>query len=173
MADDLILAAAHADCEGFDDGTHLRSLIDALAQGLGLERGRELVAYRLGSLLQSGIARVLDSGWAHDEISRVVRRRAGATAASIVAGPLAEVAPRHRRSGGPVSAPWQAKSVRKLDPASSSWKADLSTAIAALSVIEHLPALPDLGDIRSRTRNVRLTRGGAVVHPHPGVADQG
>jgi hypothetical protein len=151
MVDDLISAAAHADCEGFD-GTHLRSLIDALAQGLGLERGQELVVYRLGSLLQSGIARVLDSGWAPDEISRVIRRRAGATAASIVAGPLGEVGPRHRRSGDPVSVPWQAKSVRKLDPASSSWTADLSTAIAALAVIEHLPALPDLGDIGSRKR---------------------
>jgi hypothetical protein len=94
MADDLILAAAHADCEGFDDGTQLRSLIDTLAQGLGLERGRELVAYRLGSLLQSGIARVLDAGCAPDEIYRVVRRRVGATAASIVTGPLAEVAQR-------------------------------------------------------------------------------
>jgi hypothetical protein len=153
MADDLILAAAHADCEGSDDGTHLRSLIDALAQGLGFESGRELVVDRLGSLLQSGIARALDSGWAHDEINGVVRRRAGATAASIVAGPLAEVAPRHRRSGGHTSAPWRAQSVRKLDPASSSWKADLSTAIAGLSVIEHLPALRDLGDIRWRTRN--------------------
>jgi hypothetical protein len=151
--DDLILAAAHADCEGFDDGTRSRSLIDALAQGLGLERGRELVVHRLGSLLQSGIARALDSGWAHDEISRVVRRRAGATAALIVAGPLAEVAPRHSRSGDSVSAPWEAKSVRKLDPASARWKADLSATIGAFSVIEHLPALRDLGDIRSRTRN--------------------
>jgi hypothetical protein len=153
MADDLILAATHAYREGLDDGTRSRSLIDALAEGLGLERGRELVVYRLGSLLQSGIARVLDSGWTHDEISRVVRRRAGAMAASIVAGPLAEVAPRHRRSGASVSAPWQAKSVRKLDPASSSWKADLSSAIAALSVIKHLPALPGLGDVRSKSGN--------------------
>jgi len=152
MADDLILAAAHADREGFDDGTYLRSLIDELARGLGLERGRELIAHRLGSMLQSVIARVLDSGWAHDEISRVVRRRAGATAAAIAAGPLAEVAPRHRRRGGPVSTSWQPKTVRKLDPTSSSWKADLSSAIAALSVIEHLPALRELGDIRSRTR---------------------
>jgi Protein of unknown function (DUF2786) len=151
--DHLILAAAHADCERFDDGICSRSLIDALAQGLGLEHGQELVVHRLGSLLQSGIARVLDSGWAHDEISRVVRRRAGATAASIVAGHLAEVAPRHRRSGGSVSAPWQAKGVRKLDPASSSWRADLSAAIGALSVIEHLPAFRDLGDSRSTTMN--------------------
>jgi hypothetical protein len=151
--DDLILAAVHANCKGPDDGTRVQSLIDALAQGLSLERGRELVVNRLGSLLQSGIAHTLDSGWAHDEISRVVRRRAGATAASIVAGPLAEVAPRHRRSGGPVSASWQATSVRKLDPASSTWKADLSTAITVLSIIGQLPALPCLGSVRSGTRN--------------------
>ena len=153
--DDLILAAAHANCEGPDDGAHVQPLIDALAQGLGLERGRERVVFRLGSLLQSDIARVLDSGWAHDEISRVVRRRAGATAASIVAGPLGEVAPRHRRNGGPVSASWQATSVRKLDPTSSTWRADLSTAIAVLSIIGHLPALPSLGNVGSRTRNPR------------------
>lgn len=156
MADELIMAAAHADCEGSDYGTHLRSLIDALAQGMGLVRGRDLVARRLGSLLQSDIARVLGSGWAPHEITRVVRRQAGATAASIVAGPLAEVASRrHRRGRGPVSMPRQEKSVRKLDSASSSWKADLSTAIAAFSVLEHLPVLPDLGGIRSRTRSVR------------------
>ena len=155
MADELILAAAYANREAVDDGTFLSSLIDELARGLGLERGRELVAHRVDSLLQSVIARVLDSGWAHDEIIRVVRRRAGATGAAIAAGPLAEIAPRHRRHGGPVSAPWRAKSVRKLDPTSSSWKADLSAAIAALSIIAHLPALRDLGDIRTNmtTRN--------------------
>jgi Protein of unknown function (DUF2786) len=151
--DELILAAVHANCKGPDDGARVQSLIDALAQGLGLERGRELVVYRLGSLLQSGIAHVLDSGWAHDEISRVVRRRAGATAASIVAGPLAEVAPRRRRSGGPVSASWRATSVRRIDPASSNWKADLSTAISVLAIIGHLPALPCLGSVRSTTSN--------------------
>ncbi len=156
MADELILTATHAACEGPDDGIHLRSLIDALAEGMALEGGRDLVARRLGFLLQRDIARMLDSGWAPHEITRVVRRRAGATAASIVAGALAEVASgRHRRGGVPVSMPRQEKSVRKLDPASSSWNADFSTAIGALSVLEHLPVLPDLGGIRSRTRNVR------------------
>ena len=90
--DELILAAAHAECEGSGDGTHLRSLIDELAQGMGLARGRDLVARRLGSLLQSDIARVLDSGWAPHEITHVVRRQAGGKAASIVADALAEVA---------------------------------------------------------------------------------
>jgi hypothetical protein len=42
--------------------------------------------------------------------------------------------------------------VRKLDPASSSWKADLSAAIAALSVIERLPVLADLDGIRLKRR---------------------
>jgi hypothetical protein len=155
MADGLILAAAHVGCESLGDGTQLQSLIDALAQGMGLERGRELVARRLDSLLQSDIAGVLDSGWVPDEISRIVRRRAGATAAFIMAGPLAEVALRPPRDGGPVSASARARSVRKLDPASSSWKADLSGAIAAFSVLEHLPVLPDLGSFGSRTRKVR------------------
>jgi hypothetical protein len=154
--DELILAAAHAECEGSGDGTHLRSLIDELAQGMGLERGRDLVARRLGSLFQSDIARVLDSGWAPHEITHVVRRQAGGKAASIVADPLAEVASRrHPRSDDPVSTPRQAKSARRLDPVSASWMADLSTAIAAISVLEHLPALPDLGGVRSRTRNLR------------------
>jgi hypothetical protein len=52
-----------------------------------------------------------------------------------------------------VSASWQATSVRKLDPASSTWKADLSTAIAVLSIVGRLPALPCLGSVRSGTRN--------------------
>jgi len=151
VVDDLILAAVHVDCQGVADGAHLPSLIDALAHGLGLEQGRELVAYRVGSLLQSGIARMLDSGWAPDEISRIVRRRIGAKAEPIVAGPLTEVA-RYHRSGDPVSAPWQARNVRNLEPASLSWKADLSTGVAVLSVIEHLPALPDLSAIRARKR---------------------
>jgi hypothetical protein len=156
IADELILAAAHAECEGSGEGTHLRSLIDSLAQGMGLERGRHLVAHRLGSLLQSDIARALDSGWAPHEITHVVRRQAGATAASIVVDPLAEVTSRrHPGSGDPVSTPRQAKSMRELDPASSSWKANLSRAIAALSVLEHLPVLPDIGGVRSRTRNLR------------------
>jgi Protein of unknown function (DUF2786) len=156
MADELILAAAHADCEGFDHATHLPSLIEILAQGMGLEGGRDLVAGRLGSLVQSAIARVLDSGWAPHEISRVVRRQAGATAASIMAGSLAEVTSRRHPGGhSPESATRQAKRVRKLDPASPSWKADLATTIAAFCVLEHLPVLRDLGGIRSRTRNVR------------------
>jgi hypothetical protein len=150
MADDFILGAAHLGPEGSRYGTQLGSLLDALAQGLGLDGGRELVVCRLGSLLQSGIARVLDSGWTPDEISRVVRRRAGATAEAIVAGPLAEVVPRHHENGS-MSAPWHGKNARKLDPDLSSWKADLSTAVAALSVIGHLPALRDLGRIRSGT----------------------
>jgi Protein of unknown function (DUF2786) len=152
MADDLILAAAHADCEGLDDARR-QSLVDALAQGVGLERGPELVAGRVDYLMQIGVARVLDCGWTHDEISRVVRRRLGAIATSIVAGPLIAVAPRHRRSGAPVPAPWRAENVRKLDPSSSSWKDDLSKAVAALSVLAHLRALPDLGSIGSSTRN--------------------
>jgi hypothetical protein len=155
MADGLILAAAHACCGSLGDGRQLQSLIDTLAQGIGLERDRELVVRRLDSLLQSDIARVLDSGWAPDEIGRIVRRRAGAMAASIIAGLLAEVAPGHSRGDDTVPAPGRTKSVRKLDPASSSWKAELSGAIAAFSVLEHLPVLSELGSIRPRTRSVR------------------
>jgi hypothetical protein len=36
-----------------------------------------------------------------------------------------------------------------------SWRADLSTAIAALSLIEHLPTIPDLGAIRPRKSGAR------------------
>ncbi len=155
MADGLIIAAAHVGCENLGDGAQLQSFIDALAEGMGLEGGRELVVRRLDSLLQSDIAGVLDSGWVPDEISRIVRRRAGATAACIMAGPLAEVAQRLPRDTGPVSASGRARSVRKLDPASSSWRADLTGAIAAVSVLEHLPVLLDLGSFGSRTRKVR------------------
>jgi hypothetical protein len=155
MADGLILAAAHACCGSLGDSREPQSLIDTLAQGIGLEHDRELVVRRLDSLLQSDIARVLESGWAPDEIIRVVRRRAGSVAASIVAGLLAEVTPGHPRGDDTVSAPGRAKSARKLDPASASWKAELSGAIAAFSVLEHFPVPPELGNIRPRTRNVR------------------
>ena len=128
--------------------------IDALAQGLGLERGRELVAHRLG-LLQNGIARALDAGWAPDEITRVIRRRVSATAASFVADPLSEVVRHRHQAGGPDSAPWQAKSGRKLEPAYPSWRSDLSSAIAAFAFIVHLPALPELDGTRSRTTTAR------------------
>jgi hypothetical protein len=154
LADNLILAAAHADCEGLDDARR-QSLIDALAQGLGPGRGRELVAYRVDRLMKIGVARALDCGWVHDEISRIVRRRAGAVASSLMAGPLTAVAPRHR-IGETVPASWQAEKIRLLDPASSSWQEDISKAIAALSAIAHLPALPDLSGIGSSARNTSL-----------------
>jgi hypothetical protein len=152
LADNLILTATHAECEDLGDARR-QSLIDALAQGIGPGRGRELVAYRVDHLMQFGVARLLEHGWTPDEIIRVVRRRAGAAAAAILAGPLTAVPPRPPRSGGPASAPWRAENVRELDPASSSWKDDLSKAIAALSAIAHLPALPDLGSIGSKTRH--------------------
>ena len=150
LADDLILAVVHADRDGLDDARR-ESLIDALARGMGPERDRKLVAFRADRLMQIGVARLLDAGWAHDEISRVVRRRAGTTAASIMAGPLTAVAARGPLKGGPGPVPWQAEIVRELDPASSSWKDDLSKAIDALSAIAYLPALPDLGGSSSRT----------------------
>jgi hypothetical protein len=152
LADNLILAATHADCEGLDDARR-QSLIDALAGGIGPERGRELVACRVDRLMQIGVARVLECGWTADEITRVVRRRAGAMAATIVAGPLTAVPPRHSRSGGSVSPPLRAENVRELDPSSSSWRDDLSKAIAVLSAIAHLPGLPDLGGIGSKPRD--------------------
>jgi hypothetical protein len=162
LADNLILAATHADCEGLDDERR-QSLIDALAQGIGPQRGRELVACRVDSLMQTGLARVLQCGWAPDEVSRVVRRRAGALAAAILAGPLTAVLSQRRRTGGSASAPWRAENVRKLDPASSSWKDDLSKAIAALSTLAHLPALPDLGGIGSKPRNAGSRQEGRLL----------
>ena len=155
MVDALILAAAHANCESLGDGMQLQSLLDALVQGVGLGCGRELVARRLDSLLQSDLARVLDSGWRPDEATRIVRRRAGAAATSIVSGLLAEMAPRPSCEDDIASTTGRPKSARKLDPASSSWKADLTGAVAAISVLEHLPVLPDLGSIRHRTRTGR------------------
>ena len=153
MADDLILAAAHAHCEGPDDGTRLRSLIDTLLKGWASSaggnwwRGGLAPCCRAASHKCSTPAGLTMRSAVSSAVGRVPRLRQSWRAR------LLPVAPRHRRSGGPVSVPWQAKSVRKLDPASSSWRADLSTAIAALSVIGHLPALADLGDVSSRTRN--------------------
>ncbi len=151
--DDLILAAAHANCEGPDDGAHVQPLIDALAQGLGLERGRErrcsgsAPSYRATSPVCSTPAGLTTRS------VRVVRRRAGATAASIVAGPLvvAPTSPEWRPRVG-VLAGYERAQAR---PCILDLESHLSTAIAVLSILGHLPALPYLGNVGSRTRNPR------------------
>jgi hypothetical protein len=153
---ELIMAATHADCEGCGIAVQRQTLIDTLADGMGFDRGTERVARRLDSLLRSDVAGVLDSGWTPDEILRVVRRRATKAAALILAGPLEEVVTgRNPRGGGTETAPWRAKSMQKLDPASPSWRTDLSATLAAFSVLQHLPVLPDLGGIGSKKRNIR------------------
>ena len=57
MADGLILAAAHACCGSLGDGRQLQSLIDTLAQGLGLERGRERWVSRLAPCCRVAVHR--------------------------------------------------------------------------------------------------------------------
>ncbi len=153
---ELMIAATHAECESCGFDMDRQTLIDALADGLGSEWGIELVARRLDSLLQSDIAAVLDAGWTPDELLHIVRRRATKSAAVIMAGPLEAVAmKRSPRSNGTDTAPLRARGVRKLDPAHSTWPTDLSAAIAALRVLEHLPRLPDLGGIGPKRKSIR------------------
>jgi len=155
----MIMAATHAECEGCGVHIHRQTLIDALADGMGFDRGTELVARRLQSLLESDIAAVLDAGWTPDEVLRVVRRRATKAAASIMGGSLEEVAiHRNLRSGATETGTWRTKGLRKLDTALPSWPIDLSAAVAALSVLEHLPRLPDLGGIGSMRKSIRTDK---------------
>jgi Protein of unknown function (DUF2786) len=153
---ELIMAATHAECEGCGVGLDRQILIEALADGLGSERGTTLVARRLDSLLRSDIAFVLDSGWTPDEVLRIVQRRATKAAALIMAGQLEAVATgRHPQNGGAEPEPWRAKGERKLDPGFPTWPSDLVAVIAALTVLEHLPKLPDLGGIGPQRRSIR------------------
>ena len=77
-------------------------------------------------------------------------------AASIITGLLAEVAPGHSRGDDTVPAPRQTKSVREAQPGILELEGcRLSGAIAAFSVLEHLPVLSELGSIQPRTRSVR------------------
>ena len=90
---------------------------------------------------------------------------------SIMAGPLsaklASTSPRWRLR----VRVWAGRGAcGKLDPASSSWKADLTGAIAAFSVHRASPRPPRTRQFRIEDEeNVRLARGGAGVHPHPRV----
>lgn len=148
-----ILAASHANCDNPSRRDDRDDLVDLLVEGLGFERGREVVTRRLSSMMRSDIAAALGSGWKPQEITRVLRRQAGAAAAAIATEPLADVVRhRHRSNGQDAAGPHLVDPTmggRSLDHTASSWSMDLSAAICAFAILEHLPALPDLGSISS------------------------
>ncbi len=135
-----------------------QTLIDARwLEGMGFERGTETVARRLDfSTSERSPAAVLGAGWTPDEVLRIVRRRSTKAAASILAGPLGVAATdRHPQSESTETAPWRTKGARKLDPGVPTWPTDLSAAITALLVLEHLPGLPDLSGIGPQKKSIR------------------
>ena len=171
LVDDLLRAAAHANCKGFGDGTRLRLTIESLAQGLGLERGRN--RWRPGSAPCCRVAvhrcstpagQPMRSSVSSDDGSmqpprqssraRLVRSR------PVVPGAMAPVRT------------WASPECAEAGPCALELESRSLTAIAALSVIVHLPGLRDLGDIGPWTRTP-LTRRRKIVDPHPGAADQG
>src|SRR5579884_2805028 len=158
MLDMAILAAVHADCDGRSLGVDRDEQIDSLVEGLGLPGGRQLVADRVAAMTADGLLHLLGAGWGPDDLVRIVRRRAGAVAASVALGPLAEAMRRRSRRGPDHPAcdlADLAGDARVVDPAQPSWRTSLRAALDVLGVIEHLPALADLGSLGSSRRAAR------------------
>jgi hypothetical protein len=164
--DRLVIAAAHARCDGRGDEAELIAL---LASGCGRPEGCQLVADRLSLQLASETATVLSRGWTLDEACRVVRRKATAAAAEI----LSDVCKTPQPAAGPTSRPAQksmfdnddASRARRLDPGSPRFAADVAAAVAAVGVLAHLPPLADLGSDRSGDRSASQSPGASGDDP--------
>jgi hypothetical protein len=148
QVDRLIAAAAHARCDGRDDEAEL---IAELAGGCGQPGGRQLVADRLRRFVTSQATAVLARGWTLDEACRVVRRKATASAADLLAAAVGAAS----AAAGPTGRPGEQRILddavqrpRDLDPGSAGFAADVAAAVAAIGVLAHLPRLADLGGDR-------------------------
>jgi hypothetical protein len=154
--DTAISAAAHADCDLGSTRLDKEELLDSLVAGFGRSGGRHLVADRVTAVMTDDLLQLLRAGWGPDDLVRVVRRQAGATASSLALGPVIDAA---RRRGRPVRDDDDladlAGGARTLDPSRPSWRSNLVAAVAVVGVIEHLPALPDLGSLGSPRRRAR------------------
>ncbi|HEY1651783.1 MAG TPA: DUF2786 domain-containing protein [Acidimicrobiales bacterium] len=144
IVDLALFSAAHWDCENPGRPAERSRLVDDLVSGLGLPRGRELVADRLRGLVVRELAELCRAGWGVEDIAHIVRRRAGATACALVAGLFARVAgSADGLEFDDAARPWGR--ARALDAASPGWSTDLVATIDALGMLQHLPELPDLG----------------------------
>jgi hypothetical protein len=129
-----LLGYAHRDCDHL--GPDVSPLLHDLVGGMGLPRGKEIVARCLGNMIARDLEGLGRAGWEREELVRAVRRLAGAAPSAMIAGLLCG-------EGGPArrGAPGQEQ---VLDSASASWRADLFACMDAFAVLEHLPELPDL-----------------------------
>jgi hypothetical protein len=147
--DTLLVAAAHAECEGLDACPLIAELVGATAS----LRFRDMVASRLSAALTNHASLCLHNGWEPFDLAKVLRRLAGATAAALVEGALPEAVQRQRLSTA-TEQRWQRQledmggDPRVVRAASPTWETDLTDAVAALGALGHLPALPDLGPRR-------------------------
>jgi len=137
--------AAHAACEQRD----ATSILAALADRDAGPAWCALVTARVATALTGPLTAALHAGWEPRDISAVLRRKVGASAADLVAAVFPE-ALRCRRPESVRAARWETQvreldaGTRALDTASPTWEADICSAVAALRFLTHLGTLPDL-----------------------------
>ena len=118
-----VWAAAHAECDHGGDDFDRATFVEAMALGFGFTGGRALVANCVTAMTTKDLVRLLRSGWQAEDLVQVVRRRANGAASAVILDGRAAA----------------------LDPDDPEWIKELSAAVAALGVLDHLPGLPDLG----------------------------
>jgi Protein of unknown function (DUF2786) len=144
IVDLALFRAAHRGCGEADAHGERSVLVHDLVSGFSLPGGRELVAGRLRDVVVTDLTQLRRVGWRADDLVKVVRRKAGATACAMVAGMLPRMdgsadSWRLDEADGPSSR------ARVLDAASPNWASELLATLDAVAVLEHLPELPDLG----------------------------
>ena len=104
-------------------------------------RLRALIADAALDLLNSDLAALTHDGWTPNDLDQILRRRVGAGAAALIAGPLREQAA--RAAADLVAPEWQAEldelpPTTALDPSTFS---DLARLLPVLAVLRRLPSL--------------------------------
>lgn len=170
VVDELILTAAHADCEGMAD-SELAAMTGLLAAGAGFERGREIVAGRLEELLRSYVVLSLRRGWEPVDLHQVLRRKVSSDASACALGAIRDVwagaaAPGVRdRWEEQVEGPLAEARLLALDPAEASWPDALAAALRALGFLVHLPGIPDLASFGERSGDRSAGDPGGIGDP--------
>jgi len=145
LVDRLINHAAHTEREDGDARLVRAQLVD---RGTG-PGWCSLVTERVALRLKDHATRALHDGWEPRDISAVVRLKAGAVPANIVASVLPD-AVRRLRPDGPRMARWErqlteiAASTRPLNHGSPAWASDIGAALSILNLLARLRPLPQL-----------------------------
>jgi hypothetical protein len=124
---------------------HAAKLLEVLAVGPPVARGRWMVAGALEEMLADEVLAKASGHWRPSEVVRQVRRRVRANGEEIVMS----VAQRAWRRGGEGGAGpgWAAETASsgsaswRIDPVAPSWSLDIEAAVGVLGVLSHLPPL--------------------------------